>query len=566
MSTQDQNNRDTTVAEVVGKWLSLRLGIERIFTVPGEAMLPLLDGAAAEGIQPIAMRHEAGAAFAALTESQLLGRPGVVAVNRAPGAANATIGIDATRCDPTGLLVIVGAVPRGQDPETGYQSRDPREQLRSLARVVELYDPADVESVLQRAEQSLLAQPGEATALVVPQDVWGLVYDGSDPSSWLAIPQQHRPGLSASDLEQVAVRLNQANAPVLVVGQLLRRAPEDDPSEPLTQLGQIAGVPVLAGNKRLDVLSNKSPVYGGDIHQGTHPSTRDRLGKADLAIFVGDLAWEVHTAHWWSDQDIITIHPRPQGRGKLITADPRAVIDQLCEADWPPPTHGRKQWLEGWRALETQLSSGVSRELPDGIDFTAVAVALEEHLDNDAIVCLDAGNFGSWIHRYISFGGGRRLLAIADGSMGSGVPAAVAASLCHPDRQVVAIVGDGGLYMTGNELAVPLPAGSRPVVIVADNQGYGAIRSQGARVFPGVDVAAELVTPDVVIWARAFGYEAARIERQADVSLAVCEALSHRDGYVLHVPISRTAVHANFDLAGPSGPRPPTSGTRSNHG
>jgi acetolactate synthase I/II/III large subunit len=546
-----------TVAHALARFVKDVLGAERIFTVPGEAMLPLLSRAGAIGVDLVAMRHESGAGFAGLAEAQLRGRPSVIAVNRSPGAANVSIALDATRCDPAPVLIVVGTSPRGQDPGTGYQSRTPAAQLGGLAAVLDLNDGKCAEQMLQEAARCLGAWPPRPVVLAIPQDVWALPYPGGE-----SIPQMPEAGcyreLAAADVHDLARRLADATAPVLVAGQLLRHQPSDDSSGLLTTFAARACVPVLLGNKRQDVLDNIAPCYAGDIHQGTHPRTRDRLSTADLVMFLGDLPWEVHTNHWHTDQELITIHPEPTGPGRLLIADPLTALGQLIAASWPAPTAKRQAWLRDWRALEVELSTPHSRILPDGVDLTEVIAELDQLLDHDAVVCLDAGNFGSWVHRYLRFTGQRRLLAVADGSMGSGIPGAIAASLAQPGRQIVAVVGDGGLLMTGNELAVPVGQGRRPVVIVADNQGYGAIRSQGARVFPGQDVAAELVSPDIAAWARCFGYPAERVTSQQEVAGAVRRALSAPHGYLLHVVTSPTAVHANFDLPGPRGPRPGT--------
>src|SRR5690606_25337998 len=105
-------------------------------------------------------------------------------------------------------------------------------------------------------------------------------------------------------------------------------------------------------------------------------------------------------------------------------------------------------------------------------------------LSPDAIITIDSGNFGGWVQRLMCFGGGRKMLAPSSGAMGYGVPAAVAASLRHPDRDVVCFVGDGGFLMTGNELATAMQTGAHPVLVIADNSSYGTIRMHQEKNFP----------------------------------------------------------------------------------
>jgi acetolactate synthase-1/2/3 large subunit len=278
----------------------------------------------------------------------------------------------------------------------------------------------------------------------------------------------------------------------------------------------------------------------------------DRLKGADLVIMLGDLPGEVNARGWLvaqqaGDGRLITIHPHPRGPGMNIAADPRGVLQAL--ADQTGSGNGLDpQWLSGWRRLESDLSTHQPRRLSDGVDFGTVAAALGDLLDPDAIVTLDAGNFSSWIHRYLRLGSGQRLLALAGGAMGFGVPAAVAAIRRHPDRQILAVVGDGGLLMTGQELAGMITADRRPVIIVADNAGYATIQGHAARSFPGTDCGTDLSNPDLVAWAGSFGLVAERVDTDEQVVPALRRALSNPAGALLQIRSSRSAVHANFDL------------------
>lgn len=548
-----------TVTDVVTRYLRETLGCDRMFTVPGEAVLPLVSLAGRSGIDLVPVRHEAGAGFAALADAWLTGRPGLIVVNRSPGAANVSIAIDATRADPTPLVLVVGTARRGQDPRTGYQSADPEAQLGGIATVITLTGASDLGKHLEQATEVLRSAVPSAVVLAVPQDVWDEVIS---PAGYPDLDARHAAGApaGATRADQEAVRrvaeaVAAAERPVVVAGRLLRGPTGTGAPGPLLdRFARRAGVPVLLANKQQDLLDNASAGYAGDVHQGTHQDTRDRLARADLAVFLGDQASEVHLARWHRQQPVLTVHPAPAGAGEHLPADPAAVLEMLAETDWPMPTAERRAWAEGWRSLETELARPDPRQWPDGLDLTHVVAVLDDLLPDDAIIALDAGNFGSWVHRYLRIRGGQRLFAVADGAMGFGVPGALAAVRRHPERTVVAIVGDGGMLMTGNELASPWAGGRAPVVIVADNLGYGAIRTQGARAFPGTDVASELANPDFVRWAESFGYRAERVSTPEQALPAVRRALASQDGYLLHVRASRLAAHANFALPGEAWP------------
>ena len=351
--------------------------------------------------------------------------------------------------------------------------------------------------------------------------------------------------------------LSGARRPVVLAGRLLRTGAAE-PGDLLHRFACAAGVPVLLGNKQQDLLDNLHPHFAGHLHLGSPAATRSRLAESDLVVVIGDRPDEVHLSGWYDGgQRLVTVHPDPHGPGENLAADPVAVLAALAAlAASTGPVHplaegadgSAGEWLADWRALETRLSLAEPRPREDGVDFAEIAAALDRRLPDDAVLTLDAGNFSSWIHRYVRLHGRQRLLALAGGSMGFGVPAAVAAVLRDPGRPAVAVVGDGGLLMTGNELATARAAGRSPVVIVADNGSYGTIRAHAARRRAATDCGTGLRNPDFVQWARSFGVPAEEVTAPHQADPAVRRALASPDGYLLHVRTSLHAVHANFDL------------------
>lgn len=544
------------LARVVARFIRDDLRCGRLFTVPGEAFLPLLAEASQAGVGLVTARHEAGAALAAIADARLHGRPAVVAVNRSPGATNASIALDAARADPTPLLLIVGGPRRGTDPLTGFQATDLAGFLGGLAQTIAVPDPAALPGALRRVAAVLSGPVPAPVVLLVPEDTWtdevvtaGVAGPGAtrpEGSSW---PRQR-----AAPVWAVADRLvdavSAAARPVLLAGRLLRVAGGPGPGvdDLLGRLAGRYGGPVLTANKQQDLLDNRHPHYGGQLHLGTPAATRARLAGADLVVILGDLPDEVHLAGWFADQDLLTVHPQPIGPGQALTADPLAVLRVLADRPWPAPDPARLAWTRGWRALEDELSRPEIRRYPDGLDFAVLAAALDAQLPDGAVVTLDAGHFSSWIHRYLRLRRGQRLLALAGGAMGFGVPAAVAAALDRPAGSVVAVVGDGGLLMTGNELATARASGHAPVVIVADNGSYGTIQDHQARRYALTDCGTRLANPDFVRWAESFGLPATRVQRADEVEPAVRAALSSPAGYLIQVRTGLRAIHANHDL------------------
>lgn len=529
-----------TVAQELLAFLRDGLGCDRLFTVPGEAFLPLLGHAGKAGIELITSRHEANAALSALADARLRGGPAAVAVNRSPGATNASIALDAARADPTPLLLIVGGPRRGADPDTGFQGTDLSGFLGGLAPVVTVADGSQLAQALNRVAALLTGAAPSPVALIVPEDVFS---DEVAEVALSAAAPSTGDGQSAaarSSADRLARALADARRPVLIAGRLLRVAggPGVEVAGLLARFAEASAVPVLAGNKQQDLMDNRHPGYAGHLHLGSPQQLQDRLGQADLVVFLGGRPDEVQLARWHHDQQLITVYDQ----------DPLQVLRELASRSWPERPDGPGGWSSGWQQLADTLARPEIRAGEDGLDFALIAQALDAQLPDGAVLSLDAGNFSSWVHRYVRLRPGQRMLALANGAMGFGVPAAVAAVLRYPEATAVAVVGDGGLLMTGNELAVARAVGRAPVVVVADNASYGTIRDHQDRYFPDADCGTGLANPDFVAWAAAFGVPGELVERPEQVSDAIGRALASPQGYLVHVRTSLQAVHANHDL------------------
>jgi acetolactate synthase-1/2/3 large subunit len=176
-----------------------------------------------------------------------------------------------------------------------------------------------------------------------------------------------------------------------------------------------------------------------------------------------------------------------------------------------------------------------------------VVCAIGKHLAPDAAITSDAGNFGSFIHRYLRFRPGQVFLASVVGAMGSGVPMAVAATLRRPGRQAIAFVGDGGALMTGNEIATAMLYETAPIVILSDNDCYGTIGMHHEVRYPNrpYEEATRLKNPDFAAWARSFGAEGITITEESEVEDGIARAFAVKTRpVVVHVRTSAEQMSA----------------------
>ena len=186
--------------------------------------------------------------------------------------------------------------------------------------------------------------------------------------------------------------------------------------------------------------------------------------------------------------------------------------------------------------------------LPGNVKLAEVVRTLSKMLPEDGILTNGAGNFAAFVHRYFEYKGYRTQLAPTSGSMGYGLPAAIAAKLAHPGRAVVNVQGDGDFLMTGQELATAVQYGLNIVTVIANNGVYGTIRMHQEREYPGRVIATTLVNPDFAAYARSFGAEGCTVEATADFAPAFARALTAGKPTVIELKTDPEAISVRKTL------------------
>lgn len=313
-------------------------------------------------------------------------------------------------------------------------------------------------------------------------------------------------------------------------------------------------VPLVAAFRRQDSVPNDCPAYAGNLGYGPNPKLVERVRDADLLLVIGARLGEATTDGYTlvtpdhPGQTLIHVHPDPEELNSAYRADLSicASMADFAEAllpiDGPPHADG-----DAAHAAYLDWSTPAPREVT--LDLAPCVRAMREALPADTIICNGAGNYSGWWHRYWRYAGPVSQLAPTAGAMGYGVPAAVAASLRHPGRSVVALAGDGCFLMNGQELATAVQHGADMLVIVVDNGTYGTIRMHQAREFPHRPVATRLANPDFAALARAYGAWAATVETTGDFAPALAEAMRQPGVRLLHLKTDIEAITAGTTLS-----------------
>lgn len=530
-------------------------GVARAYCVPGESYLALLDALHGSAVQTIVCRHESGAGFMAVAEAKMTGRPGVVMVSRGPGASNVSIAVHVAEQDAVPLIVLIGQVSRAERGRGAFQEVDYGQFFGAMAKgVFEVMDGAKMAETCARAFR--LAAEGKPGPVIV-----SLPEDMLDDEAGETVPEPFpisRLHHGAADAQAVRAAIAKAERPIVVAGAMLRGRRG---AAALARFAEAQRIPVAVTWKNQDVFDNGSPLYAGHLGFGNPPRHREALGRADLIIAAGTRLGDVASLNYsfpaapQPAQTLVHIYPDGEPIGKVfrtdlgIVADPTALLDELGQTPRVASSAG-EAWISSINGFIREFQAFTSPEPGDGVDFGKVVMAVAAQAPRDAIVTTDAGNMSTWVHRHWKMTPANLLLGAIAGAMGFGVPSGVAAGLADPGRMAIVFVGDGGILMTGQELATAVQYGAKTKIVLSDNGIYGTIRTHQERHYPGRVSGTGLVNPDFSAWARSFGAQAVTIVPGDDIDAKVAEGLGHDGPSVIHVKSSREALSAFSTLSG----------------
>lgn len=534
-------------------------GVDRIFCVPGESYVGLTSAMVEQSsIQVIVCRHESGAGYMAMADSQLRSRAGVAIVSRGPGLANAMVALHSAFHDATPLVLLIGHVERRDVGRQALQEQNYARLLSDITKqVIEVIDPDQASEAIARAFHIAESATPGPVAVILPEDIFDQQTDApvdQPRARYVAAPREQ-------DLDQLAGLLSASERPLILVGgALFADALEDERVfGDLTRLAEEWVLPISPTHRRPQLFDSSHPNYGGYMGIRVPPPQIEAMREADLIVALGerltDTVSQSYTFPAAPEPQIPLVHVWPDANevGRVwrptlgIPASPAEVLRRLLNRGAPAGASKRRGWVQRLHDIHLGLFLKDGEPLPDGVNFADIVCEIDRHLAADAILTSDAGNFSSYIHRYVSFQQGQVLLSSVVGAMGSGMPMAVAAALRQPERQVVAFLGDGGALMTGNELATAVQYGANPIMIIADNGMYGTIGMHSYVRYPERPFMAgtRLTNPDFAAWGRAFGAEAITIRDESEVAGAIARAFGIKDRpVVVHCLISALQMSA----------------------
>ncbi len=507
-----------------------------VFSVAGESYLDVLDALydARDALTVITCRHEAAAANMAEATAKLSGRPGVAFVTRGPGLAHACIGIHTAQQDATPMVLFVGEIAREDRWRRAFQEVDLGQTFADLAKGVVRIDLAGrTGELVDRAFQLALSGRPGPVVVGLPEDVLGEPYSTAHGAAG-GKPLQ---GVGAEVVAAITARLQAAQRPLLWLG-----GSQWTPSavNAVLRFAEAWDLPVATGFRRKDLFPNAHRCYAGELGFGAMPALVRRVAEADVLLVLGAPLGDVETGGYqWlnraaSGTRLIHVHIDSESLGAVfpaqlaVQASPGAVAAELAHQTPPRGADGVAPWSAWTRAAHADQRAFMEPVAVTGtVNLSQVFRELRSRLPSSALVANGAGNYAAWLHRFYSHDEFPTQVAPGSGAMGYAVPAAIAAKLTFPQREVVCVAGDGCFLMASQELATAAALGLRIVFLVVNNGCYGTIRMHQEQRFPGRPMATALANPDFVALAQAYGLAAWRVGATAEFADALAAARAH---------------------------------------
>lgn len=537
---------------------ALRLqGTRTVFCVPGESFLAAIEALyqVREQIRLVVCRQEGAATQMAEAHGKLTGEPGVCFVTRGPGSTNASIAVHTARQDSTPLILFVGQVARDAVGREAWQEIDYRHMFGHIAKWVDqIDDPARIPEYINRAfHVATSGRPGPVV-LALPEDML------TELASVADCPPYRRSAAAPGEgtMDALAAELDQARRPLLLLGGggWTRQACDD-----LRTFAEAYALPVVATFRRQDLFDNAHELYAGEAGLGMDPQLAQRIQEADLLVTVGARLGETSTQGY----TLLDV-PRPRQRLVHVHADANE-LGHVYHADLPinatPGEFARvarqlrptrplpwQDWRREARAAYLAFSTPPMPAMPGDVDLAQVMVQLRETLPADTVVCNGAGNYTLWVQRFWRYRGLRTQLAPTSGTMGYGLPAALAAKLEYPQRTVVCFAGDGCFLMNGQELATARQYGLNVIIIVVNNGMYGSIRMHQERHYPNHVWGTDLTNPDFAALASAYGAHGEVVQRTQDFAAALQRACEANRPALIELQVSPEALAPRLTVQG----------------
>ncbi|MDO9414596.1 thiamine pyrophosphate-binding protein [Pararhizobium sp.] len=521
-------------------------GVRRISCVPGESYLAVLDALYDTDIDVVVCRQEGGAAMMADAWGRLTGEPGICMVTRGPGAMNASAGLHISRQDSIPVILFIGQVQRDAREREAFQEVEYRRAFTEIAKWVgEIDDPARIPEFVTRAfAVATSGRPGPVV-LTLPEDVLRQMAEAPTAKPYQPVESHPGPG----QIRALESLLAKAERPVAILGGTRWTA---DSVAAFQSFAERWHLPVGCSFRRQMLFDHLHENYAGDVGIGINPALGKEIREADLVLLIGGRLSEMPSSGYtlldvpYPRQTLVHVYPDPGELGRVyrpdlaMAASPTDFVAALgvsAPAETPLWSDRTAVLHAAYLAWSTPPLSG-----PGDVQMGPIMNWIEANTAPDTIFTNGAGNYATWVHRFHRFRQFATQAAPTSGSMGYGLPAAVAAKQLHPDREVICFAGDGCFMMHGQEFATAVRYNLPLITLVINNGIYGTIRMHQERDYPGRVSATDLTNPDFAELARAYGGHGETVVRTDEFTGAFTRARASGKPSIIEIRLDPEAI------------------------
>ena len=513
--------------------------VDTVFFVPGGTNVTILEALSRNQnkIRSIPTRLESSAAFAADAYSAIRKKPACVICSRAPGAANASIGVHTAMQASRPLVLFITNIPRPLKGREAFQEINYHLMYTPIAKAVfDVNSSGELADVVARAlDLSVSGRPGPVV-VSISKDM--LDDEIEEPEIPKATPPV-RLGPDPDAVVEAAALIDASKHPIVIAGEMIGF---EDASAELEAFAEATGAGVLTAYRQPDSIRADHPAHFGHLSINRLPFQERALTDCDLLIAMGNRLDSVTTDDYKMprpNQKLIMVYPDPApfaqyqadvGLGSHAVPAMRAIAGAVTA-----PPADRLAWRDRVHEEEVAFAIPGEIEVQGDIDMAKVITHFNKAVPSDAIMVSDAGTFGRWISRYYRFNKPNTELSPVSGAMGYGVPGGIGAQVANPDASVFVWVGDGGFLMTGNECAAIVQENLPVKILVCDNSCWGSILVHQQKRFPGWDFGTRLSSPDFSALGKGFGMPSWKVAKTEEFPAALEEMMAVDGPAMLHI-------------------------------
>lgn len=520
-------------AEAIVKFL-IEEGVDTVFGYPGGYIIHVYEALRKSGIRHILVRQESAAAHSANGYARVSGKTGVCISTSGPGATNLITGIATAYMDSIPLVVLTGQVPSSMIGRDVFQEADITGATESFTKHNYLVkDARELPRIFREAFH--IASSGRPGPVLIdlPNDIQMEDIPYHYPET--VYISGYKPTVKGhmGQIKRALKAISESERPLILAGGgvNLARAHKE-----LLEFSEKSGIPVAHTLMGKGAFPSNHPNYVGMI--GTHgfPHANEAVKMSDLVIFIGARIADRAaggTQIMPENMKIVHIDVDPAEIGKIVgthiplVGDLREILRDMNELITAKDT---SLWLETLRSMKPVVPYGTGTF----VNPKKAIRLLSDKLNDTAIMVADVGQNQFWAARHFEDLPGRKFMTSGGmGTMGYGIPAAVGAKIAAPDRQVVAVTGDGGFQMSMHELGTIAANQLDLKIVLFNNSNLGMVREMQKKVFGHPNQTALNGNPDFLTIAKAYGISAVRVQKDDELEQAFEQALNHKGPFLV---------------------------------